>query len=196
MTIKLCDIADIRPGHPFRGSIVRQSDGDTYVVQVRDISSTGEICRNELITTHLAGRKKPDWLVTGDILFVAKGAKHFAAMVEQLPERAVCSPHFFLIRLKTSHRKKVLPGFINWQLNQLPAQRYFRATAEGSLYVSIRRQVLENVPIMVPPIEKQRRLLAMVCCAVREQKVLQMLIENRQKQLAVIANEVLDPQYV
>jgi restriction endonuclease S subunit len=85
---------------------------------------------------------------------------------------------------------KVLPEFISWQLNQLPAQRYFQTNAEGSLYVSIRRQVLEDTPITLPPMATQQRLVALHRAAVREHKVLQQLIESRQQQLDMIASEL------
>ena len=85
----------------------------------------------------------------------------------------------------------VLPEFISWQLNQIPAQRYFKTTAEGSNYVSIRRQVLEDVPITLPSIEKQAQLVALHTSAVKEQKTLQKLITNRQQQLDAIALAVL-----
>lgn len=187
----LCDIAEIRPGHPFRGTIVPAEDSSTYIVQVRDADISGEISTNGMITTELTGRKRPDWLQQGDILFVAKGAKHFAASVTQLPAQTVCSPHFFIVRIKNEHSATVLPEFISWQLNQIPAQRYFKATAEGSNYVSIRRQVLENVPVTVPSIEKQAQLVALHASAVKEQKTLQKLITNRQQQLDAIALAVL-----
>jgi len=191
MNTILCDIADIRPGYPFRGTIAPVKEGEVHVVQVRDADSTGEIFQDEMITTNLPGKKQPDWLQAGDVLFVTKGAKNFSALVEDLPAKTVCSPHFFLVRLKPEMKKKVLPEFICWQLNQLPAQRYFQATAEGSLYVSIRRQVLENTPFALPSMEKQRQLVAMHRCAVKEQKVLQQLIENRQQKLDAIAIDVL-----
>jgi hypothetical protein len=41
------------------------------------------------------------------------------------------------------------------------------------------------------PIEKQKQLTAMHHCAVKEQKVLQQLIENRQQQLDAIAHKAL-----
>ena len=141
---RLCDIADIRSGHPFRGCIEPDINGDVHVVQVRDTHATGEIIQNKIIKTTLTNKKHPDWLQPGDVLFVAKGARHFAALVENLPKQSVCSPHFFLIRVKNEFRNKVTPEFICWQLNQRPAQRYFQVTAEGSLYLSIRRQVLQN----------------------------------------------------
>lgn len=184
---RLNDIADIRSGHPFRGSIEPDINGDVHVVQVRNTKATGEIIQDDVIKTTLTSKKQPDWLKSGDILFVAKGAKHYSALVEDLPKQTVCSPHFFLIRIKPALKDLVTPEFICWQLNQLPAQRYFQTTAEGSLYLSVRRKILEYVPITMLPIEKQRQLTAMHRCAVKERKVLQQLIDNRQQQLEAIA---------
>ncbi|MEH6594840.1 restriction endonuclease subunit S [Pseudoalteromonas marina] len=191
---RLSDIADIRSGHPFRGSIEPDIKGDVHVVQVRNTKATGEIIQDEVITTTLTSKKQPDWLKSGDILFVAKGAKHYSALVEDLPKQTVCSPHFFLVRIKPAFKELVTPEFICWQLNQLPAQRYFQTTAEGSLYLSVRRQILEYVPITMLPIEKQKQLTAMHHCAVKEQKVLQQLIEKRQQQLDAIAHQALTAQ--
>ena len=188
---KLCDIADIHSGHPFRGRIEADDEGDVHVVQVRDTQATGEINQHRIIKTTLTNKKQPDWLLPGDVLFVAKGAKHYSALVENLPKQTVCSPHFFLVRIKPKFKGIVTPEFICWQLNQLPAQRYFQTTAEGTLYLSIRRQVLENVPFARLPLEKQHQLTAMHRCAMKEQKVLQQLIINRQQQLDAIALEVL-----
>ena len=188
---KLVDIADIHSGHPFRGSINVDKKGDVHVVQVRDTNAVGEIIQNDMVKTTLTNKKQPDWLQPGDVLFVAKGGKHHSALVENLPEQTVCSPHFFLVRIKQKFKASVTPEFICWQLNQLPAQRYFQTTAEGSMYLSIRRKVLESVPITILPIDKQQQLTAMHYCAVKEQKVLQQLIQNRQQQLDAIAIHAL-----
>lgn len=188
----LSDIADIRLGHPFRGTVEQHDNGDVKVIQVKDTEATGEITQSTVVLTQLSTRKQPDWLQNGDVLFVAKGAKHFSVLVEQVLERTVCSPHFFVVRIKPSLRDVILPDFLCWQLNQQPAQRYFKATAEGSMYLSIRRQVLENVPIKVLTVEHQQRLTALHRCAVKEQKVLEKLIENRQQQLEAIAIHALE----
>jgi hypothetical protein len=190
--VKLCDIADIRLGHPFRGTVKLYENGDVNVVQVRDTEATGEINQYRVVKTILSTKKQPDWLQNGDVLFVAKGSKHYSALIDNIWVRTVCSPHFFVVRLKPEFKDVILPAFLCWQLNQQPAQRYFKATAEGSMYLSIRRQVLENVPIRVLNIERQRQLAAMHRCGVREQKVLQRLIENRQQQLDAIAIHALD----
>lgn len=191
MTKKLSDFAVIHAGHPFRGTITPVPGAKTPVVQVRDVDGFGEINTHELVRTELTGRKQPDWLQRGDILFVAKGAKHFATCVNELPEPSVCSPHFFIVRIKGDYSESVLPEFISWQLNQIPAQHYYKSTAEGSLYVSIRRKILEDTPITLPTITKQQQLVALYRAAVNEHKVLLQLIENRQHQMNAIARDIL-----
>lgn len=194
---KLCDIADIRIGHPFRGTIQPYDNGDVHVIQVRDAEVSGQINQNGMIKTILTTKKQPDWLQNGDVLFIAKGAKHHSALVDSqliksMGERILCSPHFFIVQVKPEFEDTILPEFICWQLNQIPAQRYFKATAEGSMYLSIRRQVLEDVPIKVLPLEKQTQLTAMHRCSVKEQSALKRLIENRQHQLDAIALHALN----
>jgi restriction endonuclease S subunit len=192
----LGDIADVCSGHPFRGTIKQYDNGDVNVVQVRNTKDTGEINQYGMVETKLSTKKQPDWLQNGDVLFVAKGAKHYSVLVDNILDRTVCSPHFFLVRIKTKFRDTVLPEFLVWQLNQQPAQRYFKATAEGSMYLSIRRQVLENVPIKVLSIDKQRQLTSLHRCAVKEKKLLQQLIDNRQKLLDVIADGALEEDVI
>ena len=193
----LCDIADIRIGHPFRGTIQLHDTGDVNVIQVRDAEISGQINQSGMIKTILTTKKQPDWLQDGDVLFIAKGAKHHSALVDStmlknMGERVLCSPHFFVVRVKPEFKESILPEFLCWQLNQIPAQRYFKATAEGSMYLSIRRQVLEDTPIKILSLEKQTQLTAMHRCSVKEQTALQRLIENRQQQLDAIALRALN----
>lgn len=194
----LSNIANIHSGHPFRGTITPVSGAETHVVQVRDIDDFGEINAKQLITTELTGHKLPDYLQVGDILFVIKGARHFATYVQQLPKYSVCSPYFFIIQVYPEdltdnlydEPNTVLPEFISWQLNQLPAQRYFQKCAEGSLYVSIRRKILEDTPITLPPLATQRQIVSLHRAAIQEQKILHQLINNRQQQLNAVASEL------
>ncbi|MCC2607927.1 restriction endonuclease subunit S [Planctobacterium marinum] len=190
-SVKLLEIATVRAGHPFRGSVTHDDEGDVNVVQVKDTDVTGRVDYLSVTKTVLTTKKQPDWLKNGDVLFVSKGVKHYSVFAEDVPEQTVCSPHFFVVRLKPEAHNLIMPEFLCWQLNQLPAQRYFMTTAEGSMYLSIRRQVLENVPVKILPPEKQKQLTGLFRKAVREQELLQQLIENRQKQLEAIAMQAL-----
>lgn len=188
----LCEVADVFSGYPFRGTIPADENGDVHVVQVRDTRATGEVLQDEMVKVILPGKKAPNMLRSGDVLFVAKGVKHFAALVEDLPVNTVCSPHFFLIRVKPEHQNRVKPEFICWQLNQLPAQRYFSTTAEGSLHLSVRRQVLESTPLKLLDIKDQQLIANMHKCAIKERSALLQLIENKVKEQAAIALNLLN----
>jgi len=183
----LVNIADIKPGHPFRGSINPNNEGDTYAIQIRDINQYGELDEQTLIKTALTGRKKPSYLKEDDILFAIKGAKHFATLIQNMPDNAVCSPHFFVIRINANQSNKVIPAFVSWQLNRVISQQYFKKSAEGSHYVSIRRKVLEDISLVIPPIEKQQQIVAFHNAAIKEQKILHQLINNRQQQVDALA---------
>lgn len=188
----LCEVADVFSGYPFRGAIPADENGDVHVVQVRDTRDTGEVFQDEMVKVILPGKKPPNWLLPGDVLFISKSVKHFSALVEDLPVKTVCSPHFFLIRVKTEYQNRVKPEFICWQLNQLPAQRYFSTTAEGSLNLIVRKQVLENTPIKLLDIKEQQLIANMHKCAIKERTALLQLIENKDKEQAAIALKLLN----
>jgi len=189
MKIKLNDIANISAGHPFRGAVPEQEDGDCYAVQVRDIDIDGQISWSNIIRTRITGRKTPDWLREGDIIFAARGTRNLATCIPALDRPVVCAQHFFRITLNASD--SILPEFIAWQLNQAPLQRYFRQSAEGSAQVSIRRAVLEQTTLTLPPLKQQIMLTKFADKALQEKQVLTKLIDNRRQQIHAIANDLL-----
>ncbi|WP_042149521.1 MULTISPECIES: restriction endonuclease subunit S [unclassified Pseudoalteromonas] len=189
MNKTLSDIAIVKAGHPFRGKIPEEFEGNAYVVQIRDIDNDGIIHWHQLIRTNITGRKIPDWLKKGDVLFAARGARNAAAFVGNIDRPTLCAPHYFLIKVTD---KSVLPEFIAWQLNQDGAQRYFANSAEGSAQTSIRRAVLEATPLVIPNIEKQNIIVEFDNKVKQEKHLLNALIDNRSKQMQGIAKELLD----
>lgn len=185
----LNEVADVRLGHPFRGAVPEVEGADVRVVQIRDLSRDGLKDRDALLRTELRGRKEPDWLQGEDVLFVAKGWNAFAAPMNGVPERTVCSQHMYVVRVKEPGT--VLPAFLAWQLNQPPAQRYLRQSAEGSHQLSIRRAVLDATQIRIPPIEQQRVVVELERLARAEREALQKLIKNREAEMALLAESLL-----
>ncbi|ALN90177.1 hypothetical protein LG3211_1201 [Lysobacter gummosus] len=110
-------------------------------------------------------------------------------MLDDPPQRTVCSPHLYVIRV--TQLQRLLPGFLAWQLNQLPAQRYLHQSAEGSHQLSIRRTELEKVEIRIPPIEQQRAVIELERTANAEREALKALINNREAELAAVAERLL-----
>lgn len=186
---QLKDIAIFRAGYPFRGRMPEASDGDAHVIQMKDVNPELGVAWEKLTRTELTGRKQPEWLKPGDILFVARGFRNFALYLDDLPGPTVLSPHFFHITLKPG--AGVLPAFLAWQINQEPAQQQLRASAEGSNLPSIRRAVLEALPVMIPLLEKQEKIVALDRTWRREQAVLRALTKNMKQTMTGLAQQLL-----
>lgn len=195
--MKLKQIATINAGYPFRGKIPEVPGSAVVAVQMKDVSLTEGIRWSDCLETELTGKREPDYLTTGDILVAARGSHNYAVQVDQalatIGKQAVAAPHFFVISLK---KKNILPEFLVWLLNQTPAQRYFEQNAEGSLTKSIRRSVLEEAPIVVPPLTKQRAIISMAATLRDEHKLIQKLVSNGERMMSAIAKDLFENKEV
>jgi hypothetical protein len=187
----LAEVASLQSGHPFRTTVEEDANGNVMVVQMKDVGPEIGVDWASTIRTRLAGRKQPDWIQDGDILFAAKGARFYAVCAGAPPSHAVCVPAFFHLRVHAT--AKVDPHFLAWQINQSPCQRQLLQAAEGSSQLSIRRPVLEQLALSIPAVEEQRRIVALAELAQRERRALQRLINNREQQLQAIAEDLSAP---
>jgi hypothetical protein len=184
----LSQVALLQAGYPFRTTVDEVAGGDVLVVQMKDVDVETGVNWASAIRTRLSGRKQPDWIQDGDILFAAKGARFYAVCAGAPPSHAVCVPAFFHLRVHAA--AQVDPHFLAWQINQPPCQRQLLQAAEGSSQLSIRRPVLEQLALSIPAVEQQRRIVALAELAQRERRALQRLITNREKQLQAIAEQL------
>jgi len=181
----LGSLAEFRVGYPFRGAIEPVAGGAVAIVQMKDVSPMGAMDWTGVVRTELTGRREPDWLVSGDVLLVARGNHYYAAALEAVPKGSVCGPHLYHLRL--GRDGAVLPEFLAWQINEPPIQRLLRQAAEGSNQLSIRRAELEALPISVPSLADQEHIVQLAKTAARERALLGMLIVNRERQLSALA---------
>ena len=182
--MQLSKAVDIIPGHPFRGSIPECVGGGVRVVQPKDVSAEGGVVWSRTLEVEVSGRKQPDWLAAGDVLFAAKGNQNYAVLVDAVPGPAVSSPYFYILRPK---RQNLLPAFLVWWLNQLPARRHYERGSEGSLVKSLRRSELEQTPLVVPPLEQQQHILRLQQAQQREAALLKQLIRSGEQVMTSLA---------
>lgn len=192
----VADLATVRTGYPFRGPIAEVHSGGVLVAQMKDVDPSAGMQWEAVVRTELTGRKEPDWLQAGDILFVPRGQRFFASSIGPPPGLAVCGPHLVLLRLRPGAR--VTSDFLAWQINQPPVQKQLRVAAEGTNQLSVRISEIEGLRLAVPAIEQQLRIVGLADAAVRERRLLTQLIANREQQLAAIAADLakaagLDP---
>jgi hypothetical protein len=189
--IDLKKVATFVAGHPLRGSIEHAPDGDMAVVQMKDVHPEGRINLNQLYRVVLTGRKKPDYLHAGDILFVGRGYRIFAVLIERDLDQTVAGPHFFIIRVKKG-KALVRPDYLAWYLNHNQAQRYFSQHVAGTALPHIYRSALEDLPIVVPPLEVQTRIVKAHDCHLKEKSLLEKLIVKKKLFLDGLLDKTLE----
>jgi len=181
----LSALADISAGYPLRGAVDALPGGDVAVVQMGNVHPDAGVDWASARRVALPSKRAASHLARGDIIFTTRGTRNFALALDDVPGAAVCSPHFFVLQVTNPDR--ITPAFLAWQINQRPAQEYFQREATGSYILNIRRDVLENLPLVVPPLIQQQAITAFAAAAQAECAALNNLIANRNQQMEAIA---------
>jgi hypothetical protein len=189
---RLGEMIRVKAGYPWRGAIPVVNDGSVIAIQAKDISEMGEVILTDCVRSELTGKRDADWLRRGDVLLINKGSRSTAAFVEcDLPD-TTCSSSIYLLQPKPHWQQRLNMQFIAWQLNQPPLQTYLRRSAEGTLQVSLRRQVVEDAVLAIPDLHTQNLIAKLYVAAQQEHNTLTRLIENRKMQLSAIATQLLN----
>jgi restriction endonuclease S subunit len=187
--IRLGEITEVRSGFPFRGAIDALPPGNVMVLQVRDVTVNGSPEWPRLLRKELPKSRPPEYLRKGDVLITTRGRRNDALALPSPPGEAVAATNLFVIRILDCAR--LLPGFLAWQINQKPAQDFLMAAATGSHILNLTRPALEALPIALPSLEQQQRLVDLANSIAQEQTLLTRLIENRQQQMDALASAFL-----
>lgn len=89
----------------------------------------------------------------GDVLFAAKGSRNFAVHFDLVDMPAAASTSFFVIKIT---EENILPEYLTWYLNHPITMSYLKAFAKGTSMVSISKEVLNDLEVKIPSLEKQK----------------------------------------
>lgn len=186
----LSKISRIRAGHPFRSKLVPTDGAGVHVVQMKDVDLWAGINWDTVVETPPHTTIALDWVKSGDILLISRGLSTYAIYVDQIPfERVLAAPHFYLITVQSS---LVNPEFLAWQINQKSCQDYLRRTSEGSTTKSIRRDIADNIPVVIPPLDEQEKIVNIYRCIISERLLAKRLIENGERLMTGLAIKTLN----
>lgn len=183
--ISLKDMASIAAGHPVRGSVEDLPEGGVAMLQMRDIDVDRGIVWTSAASIDPPGKRSPDYLQSGDVIFTSRGARNVAVAAIAVDREAICGPNLFLIRIRD--RGQCDPRYLAWYINQRPCQIYLQREATGTNILNIRREVVENIAIPVPSLARQESIIDFDRSAKLEQKLLRDLIVNREQQMEALA---------
>ena len=170
MKSKIQDIAILQTGLFAKPLTI----GEVVYLQSKHFDEQGNLIASLHPDLLIEDISKKHLLRAGDVLFAAKGTKNFAAVYEEPNLPAVASTTFFVIRLLGSN---VLPEYLTWFLNNPNTQASLKAQAIGTSIPSISKQVLEELEIPIPSIEKQK-LVVSISKLRLEEKTIQMKLES------------------
>jgi restriction endonuclease S subunit len=189
---KIKDIAELILGHTFRVSPrgVNKS-GDLFsLVQVRDISTNGELLLNQLETISHKFSKSIDLLERGDLIFCPREHKLVAALVGDEIHNTVISAPLILIRVHC--QQTVKPEYLQLILNSNLIQRKLTQLLVGTSILTLQKSDLEEIELPIPPIDKQDLLARIYNYSKQERKLRDSLYELKNMEREAIVNQSLE----
>lgn len=176
LKIKIQDIATLQTGL-FAKPL---ANGEVVYLQSKHFDDQGNLLAILHPDLLLEDISEKHMLCAGDVLFAAKGTKNFATVFENHNEPSVASTSFFVIRPTD---KKLLPQYLSWVLNSPTTQILLKGQAIGTSIPSISKQVLENLEIAIPSIDKQKAILQITKLRNKERSLKQKIETLREKQI-------------
>jgi restriction endonuclease S subunit len=171
MKKRICDIAKIQTGIYAKPDPV----GEVLYLMGRHFNSDKRIDPAIQPELQLNDKTKKHLLRTGDILVASKGFDLFSVVFHPLKYPAVASSMFIILKLNDP--QIILPEYLAWYLNHPKTQKILSGNSRGTALQSITKDIIGNLEIHVPSVQKQRALLNAMSLLAREAQ-LKSKIEN------------------
>lgn len=176
----LRDIALAQLGYSFREGISPDPTAPVRVVQMRDLRDDHVVDSANLDRVDLDPPAN-QWLQRGDILVSSRGEAVTSAIIDADVDAAIAAAPLLRVRVAS---RSILPQYLNWIINQEPSQAYFAKNIEGSNVKMISRRALEELPIEVPPVEQQEKVIQLAGLAAREKRLVEVIGKHRDELLS------------
>ncbi len=161
------------------------------MLQIGNLLSSGILDVDRITMVCVPEASGDRLLLCGDVLLCARGARITAAVYQGVPAGAIAGSQLLVIRLQHSG---VMPAYLAWFLNQRPAQRYFASRVSGTRVAILHKQTVEELPVTVLPLEKQRACIELQALARREQELSGLWREKRSMLVELVAAKALNAE--
>ena len=119
----------------------------------------------------------------GDLIFRSRGQLTTAAILKDDPGFSIVAAPLFRIRVTDEN---VIPDYLVWFINQLPAQTYLLSRAKGTALKMISKHAMENIEIELPPLNKQKKIVELAELSEKEQRLMNQLSKKRKQFVSTI----------
>jgi len=179
--VELKDIASIQMGYSFRGRIEAMNTGTVAVIQMKDLTDRNRVDCRALALVDMEKPREHHLVKPDDLIFRSRGLTSTAAILHEDPGIAVVAAPLLRIRVTDD---AVLPEYLNWFVSQIPAQTFFTSQAKGTAQRMITKETLERLEIFLPPLDRQKAIVAMASLAEEEQTIMRKLADKRRQYIS------------
>jgi restriction endonuclease S subunit len=176
-TYLLKDIADIRTGYSFRAKLEPDLEGNILVVQLKELSDKNTIDISTAVKINMQDISDNYLLQKDDLVFRSRGMDSTAAIMDISADNVILSAPFQRIRLRDT--SKIIPEYLLWYINSKNAQTYFSTNKTGTSVSMISTAVLADLPVIVPPVEIQKKIVEINTLSEREIELQEELIKKK-----------------
>ncbi len=184
MEVGIKNIANVQVGYSFRSRLEASKGGAVAVIQMKDLLDNNTVGCDELIRIDMDKVKDHHLVRKGDLVFRSRGLVSNAAILLENPGMAVVTAP--LLRIRVTKPDRVLPEYLNWYLGQREAQVFLTSRAIGTAQKMISKEVLENLEVLLPSLEKQKKIVELVSLSAREQTLLSGLADKRKQYISMV----------
>ena len=175
--IILSHIANVHSGLTFRGSLKQAGTGAVAAVQMKDIGD-GMLDSPQGLARLNAADVPPRYLLgAGDLVFRSRGFDNSFALVTSTLETATTIAPMMFLRIHDHAR--AWPEYLHWWLNRPAIRRLIDERAQGGTIRMIPAGALADLPVDLPPIPRQRAIVALARLSQAESTLLHQIEENR-----------------
>lgn len=190
MKKKLKDIADIRTGYQFRGKVAASENANVVVIQIKDVDDKLYVHTSDLVPVKVDNPEGYE-VSQGDLLFLSRGHRHFAAVVTDPVQKTIATGYFFILRPKA---KLVQPSFLAWSINQPEFQDAMRPFVRGSHIPIISKADFQDLTIRLPSLAVQQRIIDLQNLFDRERDLTAAIQQKRGELLQAVSVKLMTGQ--
>jgi len=185
---RLQDVAQVQAGYLSRSRVRGSAKGTHRLLQARDVSADEGVSIDTAVLFHPERNAELYRVSVGDILIVARGNDHRAVLIDTDLDDVLASSVFHIIRPVAD---LVRPGYLAWWLNQPDVQAEIKAGSRGTGIGYVSRQVMEQLPVDLPPFEVQQRIAEVVRLWWRRKALQSQLDEKRQEMIHAVCRQAV-----
>ena len=187
---KISECAEVLPGYALKARAVHEPKGTHQILMAKHLDDgTPYHYRDEhelrIIPT---GSPEKYQVRRGDVVFISRGVRNSASVIESVPEYTVASSTFYILRCKP----EVNPEYLAWCINQQQVQTYISQVRTGAGTPIVQRNLFSEITIPVPLLNEQTRLADLSKLMMKERDLRKRLLDVTETYHRVLGSRLID----